>query len=318
MNNQETYLTIPLVNTAHQQAREFAAEQATPEKGLRVYLNTLAVWAVRRYLQWLQIESNLEASDSWHPGMRAMFDIADLVIPNRGRLECRPVLAEETVLRLPPEVIGDRLGYLAVGFEQHPQQAQLLGFLPEVNSETISLNQLQPLDTLIEHLERISSSFSAQNQAQQRNNLTQWWEGVFESGWQTVAELFTLSAPSLAYRRNSMRMGKLIELGAKCQLILVVTLVPETNEKVGINLQLYPARSPNCSQGISAIAQNQPQTLPTQLKLLVLTASGEVFREITPHEGDTFLQYEFAGQFGEEFSIKVTLSNASFSEAFII
>ncbi|MBZ8182961.1 DUF1822 family protein [Oscillatoria salina] len=318
MNNTETCLTIPLVNYAHNQAREFAAQQATPEKGLRVYLNTLAVWAVRRYLQWLQIDSDLEASDSWHPGMRAIFDIADLVIPNLGRLECRPVLAEETVLRLPPEVVSNRIGYLAVGFNRHPQQAQLLGFVPEVNSETISLTELQPLDALIEHLEQVSLTFSAPSQEQKRNNLSQWWEGVFESGWQAVEGLFTLSAPNLAFRRTCMRMGKLIELGSECQLILVLTLVPETNDKVGINLQLYPARATKFAEATTAIAKNQAQTLPTELKLLVLTASGEVFREITPCEGDTFLQYEFAGQLGEEFSIKVTLLNASFSEAFVI
>ena len=57
---------VLLDREAHAIARRFAVKQATPQKGKQTYLNTLAVYAVHNYLKWLQIESDLSSSDSWH------------------------------------------------------------------------------------------------------------------------------------------------------------------------------------------------------------------------------------------------------------
>lgn len=157
------HLTIPLSNTAHNLGRQFAAQQATPEKGMRVYLNTLAVWAVHRYLKYLQIETELPLGDSWNPGLQALLDVADLLVPNLGKLECRPVLPNETVVALPPEVTQDRIGYLAIQFSDRLQDAQLLGFAPAVGVnplEELRIAELQPLDTLLDILDQLESSLA--------------------------------------------------------------------------------------------------------------------------------------------------------------
>ena len=49
-------LTVAIAKDSHRYAEIFAAEQATPQKGKRVYLNTLAVCAVATYLKWLSIK----------------------------------------------------------------------------------------------------------------------------------------------------------------------------------------------------------------------------------------------------------------------
>jgi hypothetical protein len=49
-------LTVPLELKAHELTRQLAAVQSTVQKGKRVYLNALAVYAVHSYLKWLQIE----------------------------------------------------------------------------------------------------------------------------------------------------------------------------------------------------------------------------------------------------------------------
>lgn len=69
MNSTEIDYTvkIPLGSEAHKWAQQFATEQTTPQKGKKVYLNTLAVYAVHTYLSWFQIETNLAQSDSWQP-----------------------------------------------------------------------------------------------------------------------------------------------------------------------------------------------------------------------------------------------------------
>ncbi|MBD1943312.1 DUF1822 family protein [Coleofasciculus sp. FACHB-712] len=307
-------LNVPLSDTAHQLARQFAQEQATPEKGVRVYLNTLAVWAVHRYLKWLRYEPDLTSSDSWHPGMRAMFDVADLVLPNLGRLECRPVLPGETSVTLPPEVMQDRVGYVAVQFGARAtptepvylQEAHLIGFAPAIATENppeeLQLADLQSLDALMEYLDQLESALSDAPD-KTRSQLNNWLQNFFESGWQTVEEVLTPQTPLLALRRSTVRRAKRIELETNA-VVLIVTLQPETPERLSIHLQV-------CSV-------NPQITLPHQLKLMVLTESGEVFREIIASGTDTFMQYEFRGQVGEQFSVKVALGDTSITEAFVI
>ncbi len=159
MNNREIrLLEVPLGIEAHRLAEQFAAEQATSQKSKQVYLNTLAVYAVHRYLQWLQVKTNLSQSDSWHPVLRSRWNVADLVISGIGKLECRPVLPGETAFCLPPEVTEDRIGYLGVQFSEHLDQVQLLGFTEAVNvgasSRELLISKLQPLEALLNHIER--------------------------------------------------------------------------------------------------------------------------------------------------------------------
>ncbi|MCA1994900.1 MAG: DUF1822 family protein [Coleofasciculus sp. S288] len=289
-------LTVPLISSAHQLARQFAAEQSTPEKGLRVYLNTLAVWAVHRYLQWLAYEPDLSVSDSWNPSLRALFDVADLVLPNLGKLECRPVLPGETVITLPSEVMQDRIGYVAVQFGLSTESVELLGFAPATvnQAEVLPIVDLQPLEAMLEYLDGLELPVQ----------LSRWLQNRFEAGWQPVEDVLALP---VAMRLAPVRRAKQIELEtdfSRHALVLVLTLQPEDRETLVINLQL-------CSV-------DEQIALPSQLKLQVLTESGDIFREITASETDTFLQYEFAGQWGERFSVKVVLGSASFTEAFAI
>lgn len=302
------HLSVPLPRVAHNLARQFAAEQVTPAKGMRVYLNTLAVWAVHRYLSWLKIEVDLSAGDSWQPGIRALFDVADLVLPNLGKLECRPVLPGETILTLPPEVTQNRIGYLPVHFSDRLEEVQLLGFASaaalEDFPEQLPLTELQPLEVLLEQLDQLVLDSSLPKTPV---NLSQWLQNIFETGWQTVEEVFVSPIPALAFRRSSLRRAKLIELVTNqlsYSLALVVTLKPEEGKQLGILLQLYQAE--------------QATALPPHLKLIVLTATGEVFREITATESDTFIQYQFSGQPGENFSVQVVLGETSFTETFVI
>ncbi|MGB7445269.1 MAG: DUF1822 family protein [Coleofasciculaceae cyanobacterium] len=302
------HLNVPLPRVAHNLARQFAAEQATSAKGMRVYLNTLAVWAVHRYLNWLQIEVDLSAGKSWQPAMRALFDVADLVLPNLGKLECRPVLPGETILTLPPEVTQNRIGYLPVQFSDRLEEVQLLGFVSAValedSPEQLQLTELQPLEVLLEQLDQLLANPSLPKTPV---NLSRWLQNIFETGWQTVEEVFASPIPALAFRRSSLRRAKLIELvtnQASYSLALLVTLKSQEDNQLGILLQIYQAE--------------QARELPPHLKLIVLTANGDVFREITATETDTFIQYEFSGQPGENFSVQVVLGEISFTETFVI
>ena len=157
-------LTVPLELKAHEMARQLAAVQSTVQKGKRVYLNALAVYAVHSYLKWLQIETDLEGSDSFNQVKTALANVADLVITGIGSLECRPVLPGETTILLPEEVIENRIGYVGVQFSDRLDSVQLLGFVPSLDSsnppQQIAVAQLMPIDTLIEQITRLEEALA--------------------------------------------------------------------------------------------------------------------------------------------------------------
>ena len=135
-------LIIPLGQESHAKALELAAEQSTPSDsggwrasaiGKRVYLNALAVYGVHSFLQWVEIETDLNMSDSLNLFLSSLLDTADLVLPGIGRLECCPVLPGETACRLVVECQEDLIGYGAVRFGSRLDSVQLLGFTPAVD-----------------------------------------------------------------------------------------------------------------------------------------------------------------------------------------
>jgi len=155
-------LMVPLDLEIHSRARHLAAQQSTVEKGKRVYLNALAVYAVHSYLKWLQIPTNFQESDCWNPVKAALSNAADLVIPNVGTLECCPVLPQETVILLPDN--ENRIGYVAIQFQESLDSVQLLGFAPafdEVNLPAqLVVSQLQPIDALLQQITRLEEAIA--------------------------------------------------------------------------------------------------------------------------------------------------------------
>jgi hypothetical protein len=323
MNSTQTpHITVPLGGKAHEIAKQFAAFQASPQKGKQVYLNTLAVYAVHSYLKWLQIETNLSQSDSWHPSLQPLSDVADLVLPGIGKLECRPVLPGETLFLVPSQAREDRIGYVAVQFSESLDEVELLGFVRAVNAsqelKQIPLANLQPLDVLLDYIPETSTSTLPVN-------LNRWFENIFEAGWQTVEALFSPQAahPALSVRNAhrwgeintenlaaGVKRGKLIDLGiqlADNPVALIVTLTPaETDEEVDIRLQVYPTGS--------------QIYLPQSLQLIVLDETGATFPELeaTARSADNCLQLEFSAQPGEQFSVKLALGDVSITEDFLI
>ncbi|MBD2695067.1 DUF1822 family protein [Anabaena catenula] len=156
-------LMIPLDLEIHSRARYLASQQSTVEKGKRVYLNALAVYAVHRYLKWLQIPTDLTESDCWNPVKAALSNVADLVIPNVGTLECCPVLPTETVILLPSN-IENRIGYVGIQFQESLDSVQLLGFVPafdEVNVPVqLAVSELQPIESLLQQISRLEEAIA--------------------------------------------------------------------------------------------------------------------------------------------------------------
>ena len=325
MNNIESYITVPIGQKAHFTAEQFAIQATSPDKGRQVYLNTLAVYAVHDYLDWLQIESDLEQSDSWCPGIQNLADVADLVLTNIGSLECRLVLPEETSFVIPPQATENRIGYVAVRLNESLDRAELLGFLgaiaPSERVRQIPLTRLQPIDVL---LERIPVTARIANDADKRAvNLSRWLKNIFEDGWLTVEALFDSQTanPALSVRSksklrnldannltNAVARGKSIDLGIQLagqKVALVVTSQPVEDE-IEIRLQLYPIE--------------QFRSLPPNLQLIVLdeTGAGIPGLQVQARSADDCIQLEFTGAVGERFNVVIALEDVSITEEFQI
>jgi len=172
-------ISIPIPESARQIAQTFAQEQFNPEKARQVYLNTLSVLVVNTYLQMLDIPTDLENSHSWSAIGRLCADVADLAIEGIGTLECRPVRINANFCPIPAEVWHNRIGYVIVEIDTACQAGKILGFLPQVTSMSVDINQLQSLESLLEHLYRFRLV-----------QLRQWLMGTYETRWEPVEKLF--------------------------------------------------------------------------------------------------------------------------------
>ncbi len=145
--------TGPISALARQLAEKWSRQHTLPQKSQQILLNTLSVSFTNFYLECMGFETDLQGSDSWNPIQQTLTDAADLLIKNFGKLECRPVLENGRFMYVPPEVRGNRIGYVAVEISESLQSAKLLGFIKDVSVENLPIERLEPLENLLNYLE---------------------------------------------------------------------------------------------------------------------------------------------------------------------
>lgn len=298
------YISVPLCQNAHRWAEEFAAQQDSLEKGKQVYLNTLAVYAVHSYLKWLKIDTALNQGDSWHRGVRAIFDVADLVVTGIGQLECRPVLPGESSIILPAEVTTNRIGYIAVKFSHQLDFVELLGFVPATaisdTTQTLEIRQLQSLDALIDTINRLSLLV----------NLRQWFKGIFNSDWQSPELLLagnfrrinTITRQDINPQSSSVSRAKVIHVVNP--VVILLQLTPTATEFFDIRLRVYPG--------------DDTIYLPEKLQLIVLDEAENICMSAQARSTDNWMQLEFSCQHEEKFRVRLVLDETSITEDFVV
>jgi hypothetical protein len=249
--------------------------------------------------------------------MQLMLDVADWEIPGKGKLECRPLLPDMSVLSIPPEVWSDRLAYIAVQFMPSLQAANLLGFAP-AGSREIALDQLRSLDDLAAYLDQ------TQPAATPYVNLSQWLENCFETGWQSLTMLTGLNQPRLAttFRNSSLlsetkaRGAKLIDIGVQLGGESVALLVAITTLKPAITeLEVEP-----CFEiWVQIHPTGETSYLPPDIVVSMLSTSGETLQAAKSRHQDNYIQLKrFRGTPGERFDIKVAFDEMCTTESFVI
>jgi len=306
---------VPLVREAHELAEQFSLQQVNLQKAKQLYLNTLAVYAVRYYLECMKIETNWEASDSWDLVTQTLMDTADLVVAEVGKLECRPVLAEAQSVYVPMEVWTERIGYVAVQLNHSLTQASLLGFAKSVLlEEELPLGQLQPFEDLLVQLHSIRQAQLSRMQ-HQTIKLSQWLENTFEAGWQSFEALYSSGRgiPAMSFRSNllplqEVRRAKLINLGLRLgsqSVALMVAITRGVEHKMNIHVRLHPLPG--------------EVYLPPNIKIILLLESEEILQEVQSRQQDNYIQLlNFRGLPGDRFRIQVALDEVIVTEAFEI
>ncbi|NET59664.1 MAG: DUF1822 family protein [Symploca sp. SIO2E6] len=183
-----------------------------------------------------------------------------------------------------------------------------LGAIIAPNPEKFSWTSL-PIISVEECLGRLSLEQSLLQYREESNvvNLTEWFKTNLDGGWQPVQELVSPQPRPVfrdTYGRQQER-AKLIDLGLELAgnpVVLIITLLEVNEEGASIRAQVYPT--------------GEALTLPPNLKLSVLTETGDVFREVTARSDDEFIKYQFEAQRGDHFGIQVALGEVSFRERF--
>ncbi|BAY87359.1 hypothetical protein NIES267_68810 [Calothrix parasitica NIES-267] len=173
---QQLTISVPITEANRNKAKQFAQQQPDSEKAKQVYHNTLAVLVTNNYLQMLDVTTSLEHSYSWNAVARVSTNIADLNLPLIGHLECRPILDSEDSCYFPKDTWNNRIGYVVVQLDKSYKQGTLLGFVPQVSSTKLDIEQLQSLDDL----------FVALHSNKPVVQLSNWLENIIDEGWKNI------------------------------------------------------------------------------------------------------------------------------------
>jgi hypothetical protein len=310
--NKPLTFSVPLSFEAHKLAERFRSQQVGSQKAKQVYLNTLAVYAVDFYLRCLGVATDLDKSDSHDPLYVRFADVADLWVDSIGKLECRPVLPDSTVITVPAEARDDRVGSVAVQLERSLKQATILGFTPDIVAE-LPLSQLKSLERFPDFL----------SQLQQRVviNVRQWFDHIFVGGWQAIETLLGNDQLIFATRAGARFQENLSQSSAlEARAWKVIELEqPDRNIPIVLLLTIKPCSGDEdlVEIVIRACPGEESPYLPEDLQLSIRDSSTEVCSAQARNE-DNWLQLGFQGQPMEAFSIKVALGNSSMIESFII
>ncbi|NJN73215.1 MAG: DUF1822 family protein [Limnothrix sp. RL_2_0] len=310
-------ISLPITNEARQIAQKFSEQQITPEKAHQVYQNTLAVLVVNNYLRILQISTDLTQGESWDPLLQLSSDVADLMVIDHGRLECRPCENIEGVCRVPLEAQVDRIGYVAVQICEAAQEARLLGFHDFVEGDNLPIEQLRQMKGFIPYLLKVRPIV----------RLDQWLESNFDEAWHPAESVLQRKSQNLTHSTlgNVISRAKQIEWETYSELppvSLLVMIKPNEDETMSIRVQLHPAiatKKPALAKIGFRFIPSFGEHLPPRIELSLLSETNQVLQKIVVRSDppDDFIQFSrFLCNPYEKFKIQLKFETETITEKF--
>ena len=167
---------------------------------------------------------------------------------------------------------------------------------------------------LYERIQNVQSNLM-ENTEKTVNNLSSWFNNIFDAGWRSVDDLLSLTDTKAFQLRSDsvlnevcVKGAKLIDLGMQLEsqsVALLIGLSPQVDNKVGIRVQLHPASGENY--------------LPANMKLTLLSESGKTLHSVESRSYDNYIQLKrFKLPLGKYFSIQVALKDIQIKENFFL
>lgn len=304
----------------------------------QIYLNTLALFALEKWLKERMLEQSISTSEQ--------------IIENTGRLKIGEfkvcAIATDNLLdelvELPRNVVESSeltthfYAILEVLEEQEEvifrgclNYDELINYCEPINLQPQDNFYQLPLslfDTEPNHLlfycrfleptsislpvgtTQMTTAEPVEYVRESTTKLSQWLQDVFDETWQTIDFLINPEANLEYGLRNDadeeLKRAKLIDLGmqlGKQSVALLVKIKEETNEKLAVSVQLHP--------------DGEARHLPPNLKLILLSKAGKVLQEVQSRTQDNYIQLKpFKGEKGKRFQIQVSLASLSITENF--
>ena len=309
-------LIWPITQQGQMIAQQFAMEQTQPAIAERVRRNTLAVWVMYEFLSALSIPTDLATSDSWNPVLQLTEDVADLVIPGLGRLECRPVLSDDSTV--PLEALIERIGYVAIALDETAGEASLLGFVAEISpvQPELRLDQLRTMDDFPDYLQQINQGKTSQ-ESSGLTRLNQWLEGHFENGWQSAEDLLAQYFWMPTFRKGVQLSQQELPTQIERTQQLDLDLRLET-EQIVLALEVQQASAAGVDIAIQLYPMGETTYLPEGLNIRVLDEKDSVCLTAHAQPIDDYVRLDFRGCPGQPFTVEVILGNVYITERFIV
>ena len=294
--------SVSLGLSAHHRAIERSGDCDRQWKMQQIYLNHLAIYAVDFYLQTQGFICSEENCDSASKLKRSLVDVADLSVRHCGHVECRPILTDAEFVYIPADVWSNRVAYIAVEIDADLETATLLGFLKQISAEQVSREQLQPLEQLVPFLQ--------QRQDTHPNHLL---EKAIAMGQQLKEDLFNTQVfePAFSFRgQNNDDLGTpldfrqiALEIAGK-SVELILSFVHKTGSDHSFFLTIQPLPSETY--------------LPEDLHLAMLDENNMIILEAYTKAESKNINFEFEGNIGDRFSLRLSDSVNSHVEDFVI
>lgn len=326
-----------------EQAKDLSQQTSEEPQQWQAYLNALGLLGLEQWLhkrlpnQPIQQETAQIAIagvlqvDEYKLCLLVTEHVLDEVIPVPEAVIVQPELVCHFYVAL--EVMEEQEEVMIRGFLRHDQligychQAHLTSpnqyysiplscFDPEPNHLLFHCHFLDPVSIPLPVAVSDQSVISPQavdsvrlSLQETRTKLSQWLEGAFEETWQAIDALINPGAALALSTRNldlNVKRGKLVDLGVQLgrqAVALLITVAPETEDKLSILVQLHPT--------------GEEKTLPSHLKLTLLSKLGKVLQEVESRHHDNYVQLKsFSGQPGKRFSLEISLGDTRIREDF--
>lgn len=321
LSNQLFPFEIPLGSKARSFANKFAV-QYTDKKREQVYHSALAIYVVNCFLEFLDIQIDTNQGDVWNYFTQAVEGVAEVILPDIGRLRCCPILSNENIVKLNPGLeLDDLLGCIVVKFDKDLKQAEISGFIPckGILPKSIAIEKLKPIDEFIDFITRKEAELINKNRSavQKSNseeklfsvNLSQWFKGILENNWQDDVDIFSnaILCRLNCRKETEIHKGKRIYLGeeeGQCSLIVLLEKIDENEEYIEITVIVQ--------------ALSEEEFLPKELKLDFVYTNGETTSNQLRKPVTSFIFDSVTGEVGDSFSVILSLGEKKVIENFIV